>query len=201
MLKGYCGSCWAFSAVGVLEGLNFNHSGHLVSLSEQNLVDCSTSKYGNEGCDGGLPASAIKYVIDNNGIDGEDDYPYEGVEGTCRYSRLYSKATASGIVRLPYGDEKKLAEAVATVGPISVGIDASGISTYKSGVYAPKHCSHRPNHAVLIVGYDGTKKRIPYWLIKNSWGTSWGDNGYMKLIRNNHNTCGVATMAVYATLH
>jgi len=199
-----CGSCWAFSATGSLEGAHFNATKKLVSLSEQNLVDCS-AKEGNHGCGGGLPDNAFKYIKDNNGIDTEASYPYTAKDGKkCLYNATNVGATLTSWVDVKQGDENALMAAVATVGPISVGIDASkpGFQMYKKGVYYSILCnSHRLDHGVLAVGY-GTMETIPglrqdYWIVKNSWGESWGDKGYLKMARGLHNMCGIASMASF----
>jgi cathepsin L len=195
--QGQCGSCWAFSATGTLEGQHFRKTGQLVSLSEQNLVDCS-GKMGNEGCDGGFPVRAIEYVIENGGIDTEDSYPYRGVEGPCMYNPHNVGATAKGYRTTRRGDETALKAAVASVGPISVCINAAHQSFmhYKSGVYNEPACTSALDHAVLAVGY-GTYNGLDYWLIKNSWSTAWGMEGYVMMSRNKNNQCGIADLTVY----
>ncbi|ESN98564.1 hypothetical protein HELRODRAFT_185843 [Helobdella robusta] len=193
-----CGSCYAFSTTGSIEGQHFRKTGKLVSLSEQQLVDCS-SKYGNEGCNGGLMNQSMVYVQENGGIDTEESYPYVGQDQQCKFNEKTIGATVSGLVQLPYGDEEKLKEAVATVGPISVGMDAGHDSFmfYFGGIFdEPKCSSVNLNHGVLLVGY-GTLEGVDYWLVKNSWGTFWGDEGYVYMSRGKKNQCGIASAASY----
>ncbi|XP_019871022.1 procathepsin L [Aethina tumida] len=189
-----CGSCWSFSATGSLEGQNQIKNGKLVSLSEQNLVDCSSS-YGNAGCNGGLMDLAFEYVRDH-GINSEADYPYEGVNGKCRFDSSNIVLKATGYGKIKKDDEDDLIEAIGTIGPISVAIDATSfLQFYSSGIFTDSTCSkHSLNHGVLAVGY--TEDTI---IVKNSWASSWGESGYVRFKRGS-NLCGIATDASYPLL-
>lgn len=191
--QGQCGSCWSFSSTGALEGQMFKKTGKLVSLSEQNLLDCAN---GNRGCHGGRMPNAFDYVKDH-GIDTDKNYPYTAIAGTCSMKGKVLLRSAHGYVSIPKGDEEALKEAVATIGPISVGIDANKpFGQYKSGVYDNPNCTLTNEHAVLVVGY-GTQHGKDYWLVKNSWGEHFGQKGYIKMSRNKNNQCGIAQNAVY----
>ncbi|KFQ53242.1 Cathepsin S, partial [Pelecanus crispus] len=196
-LQGSCGSCWAFSAVGALEAQVKLKTGKLVSLSAQNLVDCSMM-YGNKGCSGGFMTGAFQYIIDNQGIDSDDSYPYTAQNGTCQYNASTRAATCSKYVELPYADEEALKDAVANIGPVSVAIDATQPTffLYRSGVYDDPRCKQEVNHGVLVIGY-GTLNDKDYWLVKNSWGVRFGDEGYIRMSRNHANHCGIASYASY----
>ncbi|XP_067942044.1 cathepsin L-like [Watersipora subatra] len=200
--QGQCGSCWAFSTTGSLEGQHFKASGSLVSLSEQNLVDCSR-KEGNKGCQGGLMDNGFTYIANNKGIDTEASYPYTGKNGRCHFKAANVGATDSSFVDIKEGDESALQNAVAAVGPISVAIDASHSSfqLYRSGVYNERRCSStKLDHGVLAVGYGTSTDGTEYWLVKNSWGSSWGKEGYVWMSRNKKNQCGIASSASYPTV-
>ncbi|NXY16979.1 CATL1 protein, partial [Atrichornis clamosus] len=200
--QGNCGSCWAFSATGALEGLVFRRTGRLVLLSEQNLIDC-TQALGNEGCRGGRMQRAFRYVQDNGGLNSERVYPYEGTDNSsCRYKRQDRAATCSGFGMVPQGNEMALQQAVATVGPVSVAVDASSrnFQFYNSGIFTCPPGKGRLSHAMLLVGYDTAqmgKCNVSYWILKNSWSELWGEKGYMSLLKDAGNQCGVASDGSY----
>lgn len=197
--QGDCMSCYSFSATGSLEGQHFRSTKQLVSLSEQNILDCS-QKFGNDGCQGGQMDFAFTYVKANNGIDTEDSYPYQAENLTCRYQSKTKGATDSGFVDIAEGSEEELQAATATVGPISIAIDASqdSFQFYSDGVYYEPTCSSdHLDHAVLVVGYDTDENGQEYWIVKNSWGENWGKAGYINMARNRDNNCGIASKASY----
>ena len=196
--QGQCGSCWAFSATGSLEGQHFKAKGQLVSLSEQNLVDCSGAE-GNEGCSGGWPQWAFEYIIKNHGIDTEASYPYVARNENCQFKSSSVGSLCSSYTDVLSENENALQQAIAEVGPISVCIDASHASfqMYSRGVYYEPACSETAlDHCVLAVGY-GTNEGTDMYIVKNSWGTNWGMEGYIYMSRNRGNNCGIATHASY----
>lgn len=194
--QGSCGSCWAFSSVGALEGQLKRKTGKLRNLSPQNLVDCVET---NNGCGGGYMTNAFDYVKQNRGIDSEESYPYVGQDQSCQYNPKGKAAKCRKYVNITEGSEKDLKHAVAKVGPVSVGIDASlsSFQFYTKGVYYDKDCNiQNIDHAVLAVGY-GTAKGSKYWIVKNSWGEEWGDKGYILMSREKNNNCGIASLASF----
>lgn len=197
--QGQCGSCWAFSTTGAIEGA-WNISGHpLVNLSEQQLVDCSF-RYGDLGCEGGLPDNGFHYVMDMQ-LCSEEDYAYTAQRGSCSTDMCNSVVTLTGCVDVASGDQVGLRQAVVQQ-PVSIAIQADQFvfQHYTSGVITDDSCGTDLDHAVLIVGY-GTEDGLDYWLVKNSWGSSWGDDGYVKILRTDREddvgVCGVAAQASY----
>uniref|UniRef100_A0A0E0KN60 Peptidase C1A papain C-terminal domain-containing protein n=1 Tax=Oryza punctata TaxID=4537 RepID=A0A0E0KN60_ORYPU len=200
--QGDCGCCWAFSAVAAMEGAVKLTTGKLVSLSEQELVSCDV-KGEDQGCEGGLMDDAFEFIIKNGGLAAESDYPYTASDDKCATAGA-AAATIKGYEDVPANDEAALLKAVANQ-PVSVAIDGGDrhFQFYKGGVLSGADgCATELDHAITAVGYgvasDGTK----YWLMKNSWGTSWGEDGYVRMERdvdNKKGVCGLAMMASYPT--
>lgn len=199
--QAVCGSCWSFGTIGHLEGAYFRKTGRLVRLSEQQLIDCSWND-GNNGCDGGEDFRAYHY-IQAHGLASDEDYgAYMGQDGICHDTRVNKTIeTIKSYVSVTTVDD--LRKALANIGPISVSIDAShkSFSFYANGVYYEPKCRKDPDgldHSVLAVGY-GVLNGVPYWLVKNSWSTYWGNDGYV-LMSQKDNNCGVATQGTYVEL-
>ena len=198
--EGSCGSCWSFSTTGSLEGLHAINDGSLLSFSEQQLVDCSSS-YGNNGCNGGQMDFAFKYVA-ANGIELESVYPYTAKEGTCKFNSTKVAFRNTGFTDVPSKNNDALASAV-TIQPVSITIeiDQSVFQFYTSGILNSKTCGTNVNQGVLVVGY-GTESNQDYWIVKNSWGSTWGEQGYIRIAKQsgiNAGICGIAMAASFPT--
>ena len=195
--QGSCGSCWAFSAIGNIEGLYASVKGVLKNFSEQQLVDCDTS---DSGCNGGLMEYAFNFLKNYGCLNFAEDYPYKGAKGTCRTDTSkcadikvtgYKKLGSSSSTWSPV-DEDEIKEFLYENGPLAIALNADPLQTYSSGILdltSTKCPISGINHAVLLVGY-GTSSGMDYWIIKNSWGRSWGESGYFRIRRGN-GTCGV----------
>jgi len=198
-----CGSCWAFSAIGAVEGEWSLKHHKLYNLSEQELVDCS-DYLGNQGCNGGSMDNAFEYVI-QHGICSNVSYPYNGVDNQCKNQSCTKRVHIDTYYDVPPNNEKQLEKAVAKQ-PVSVAIQANqqSFQLYKKGIYSDPDCGDDLDHGVLVVGYGyDSFYDMKYWIIKNSWGTHWGQNGYMKMAKDINNTagqCGIAMDASYPVI-
>eukprot|EP00934_Nitzschia_sp_Nitz4_P008302 Nitzschia sp. Nitz4//scaffold20_size174350//115706//117351//NITZ4_002115-RA/size174350-augustus-gene-0.54-mRNA-1//-1//CDS//3329541848//8292//frame0 len=202
--QGSCGSCWAFSTTGALEGAKFVRTGELVALSEQNLLDCDHQDL---GCNGGLMDNAFKFDEKTGGLCSEADYPYMAKQGTvCNPTNCTDVpgTIVSTFYDVPTGDADALMAAIS-MQPISIAVQADqfAFQFYKTGVLTDESCGERGeiDHGVLAAGY-GTDSETgePYWLVKNSWGATWGENGYIRMSRNSTNEwgmCAILKMASY----
>jgi C1A family cysteine protease len=200
--QGQCGSCWTFSSTGAVEGAWAIAKGQLIDLSEQELVDCATGiSYGSHGCNGGQMEGAFKFIIEN-GQCALSSYPYTAKDGSCQ--KCSSVAHISSCSDVKPNDQISLKAAVAQQ-PVAVAISADTklFQSYSSGVITSSSCYTSLDHGVLIVGY-GTENGQDYWLVKNSWSNTWGDNGYVKIARssstNDPGICGIAMDPSFPTV-
>ncbi|XP_069042082.1 cathepsin K-like [Lepisosteus oculatus] len=195
--QGICGCCYAFSAAGALEAQWKKKTGTLITLSKQQLIDCSTSE-GNIGCTGGHPHLSYDYIIKNGGIQAETTYPYAMQNQICTADKSKIVATLSDWKFLPIGDEQALQDALVTIGPVAVAVDGSTINFqfYRQGIFSDSKCNiWKLSHATVLIGF-GTEGSANYWTIKNSWGPYWGENGYFRLAKNKGSMCGISQYGV-----
>lgn len=202
--QGNCGSCWAFSVTGNIEGIHAIKTGNLESYSEQELVDCDQT---DAGCNGGLPDIAYKAIESIGGLELEDEYPYVAHRTSCHFNKTLSHVRVKGAIDFKAKDEDGIAKWLTQNGPVSIGINANAMQFYRGGISHPWKVlcgAGSLDHGVLLVGYGVAKypkfkKVLPYWIIKNSWGPKWGEQGYYRVFRGD-NTCGVSSMASSAVL-
>jgi len=194
--QGQCGSCWAFSTTGAMEGLYYLTNSSQRSFSEQQLMDCSSAE-GNMSCNGGLMDNAFDY-LEENGVTDESNYPYTAEDGTCDSSRITDGFKISNYVDLP-NSQTALVNAVAER-PVSIAINANPIQLYFDGIFDDWSCGDQIDHGVLAVGY-GSEAGQDFFKVKNSWGADWGESGYFRLARRSYGEgiCGCTTNASYPT--
>ena len=192
--QGQCGSCWAFSTTGAVEGAYKLAGNSLTSFSEQQLVDCSGS-YGNMGCNGGLMDNAFQY-LESYKIETEATYPYLAYDSSCQYSSSKGITNVKGYNDIGQTDSQM--QACLNKQPCSIAVDAGCFQTYSSGVLYPSDCGKQLDHGVLAVGYTTDANGSVVYTVKNSWGSGWGESGYVRLASGN--TAGMLNAASYPTM-
>jgi len=199
--QGQCGSCWSFSTTGVLEGFHFIKSGKLLSFSEQQIVDCDTGT--NQGCDGGYPYLAVQYAV-KNGLESETDYPYTGQDGSCAYDKSKATTGLAGGYKFATADSTDDLKSALVTQPVSVLVEADqdAFQFYSTGVLKTG-CGTSLDHAVLAVGYTKVGL-LEAFIVKNSWGTDWGEAGYIYIwdsqtVNSGKGVCGILSQPMVPT--
>ncbi|XP_061376951.1 uncharacterized protein LOC133318764 [Danaus plexippus] len=194
--QGHCGSCWAFSVAGNVESIHAIKTGKLIDVSEQQLLDCDKN---DSGCSGGLPWNAMRYFV-ANGAMSLKSYPYVAKEGKCRYDSSKVEIRLKEYKHIEKLSEDQIKEHLYNIGPLSIGITSSPLASYNGGILIEEcHRSYLINHAVLLVGY-GKENGVKYWIVKNSWGQNWGENGYFRMKMGVNcllvTECGITTAVI-----
>lgn len=193
-----CGSCYAITIIDLIENHILIKYGKVIRLSTQEIIDCPRN-YQLFGCEGGIKHRVFDYIKDRGGISSATDYPYETFVGTCRSSQFEKiPIVIKDFVEVPANDEELLKQVLATIGPVAVSMDINHESfmRYSSGIYYEKNCTKETNHAALLIGY-GSENGKDFWIIKSSYGVKYGERGYMRIIRNRDNHCGIASESYY----
>lgn len=198
--QGRCGSCYAMATVGSIESHFFIKTGKLVDLSEQEIVDCS-GDFTTFGCTGGISFRVLDYVKAKGGIRATKDYPYRGDVGECQVKGDIIEVPIESYGFVAGEDENVLVKAVAKFGPLSVALDINHESfmRYSGGIYLEDECTDQVNHGALLVGY-GSENGQDFWIIKNSFGSEWGEDGFLRMARNRGNGCGILTSPIFPIL-
>jgi len=191
--QGSCGSCWSFAIVSNIESLYFKKYGKLLTFAEQQLVDCDTTNY---GCNGGSIELGFNYVK-KNGLGSSTSYSYKAARGTCQYSSSNAVAKITSYVQETSKSETKIRDMLVAYGPLAVAMNATPLQYYSSGIFTSS-CAGALNHAVVLVGY-GSSNGADYWIVRNSWGTGWGEKGYFRIARGK-GQCGINTYALSAVI-
>ena len=196
--QGSCGSCWAFSAVGNLEGLYYLKNKESMTFSEQQLVDCDNL---DSGCNGGLMEYTFQWIQSNGGLMSDKDYPYKGYRQSCKQDESKYKIQVKGYNLLTTQNEDEILEFLYTTGPLSIALNADTLQYYYGGIDDPDEYECDPdglNHGVTLIGW-GVEDGVKYWIGKNSWGKSWGESGYFRMSRGK-GTCGINTYVITALI-
>jgi len=195
--QGGCGSCWTFGTAETIESFWALAGNTLTVLSEQQILDCTPNPNdcgGTGGCEGGTPEIAYPQIIAKGGLSSEESYPYVGTDESCQTNEINPVAKISGFVSLPSNQYSAVMNAVATKGPLVIAVDAGSWFGYESGVF--DGCNQQNpdiDHCVQLVGYGNDPDQGDFWLVRNSWADSWGENGYIRVARYSFTTCGIDT--------